>query len=109
MAKRDYYTVLGVKRDASEEDIKKSYRKMAMKHHPDRNPDMPGTDIRSSAASSRIPMPGRYLIWTRSETWPPVTPSEWISRRSCLLSWRSTGRSRLARTVGSAATAMGIR
>jgi molecular chaperone DnaJ len=36
--KRDYYTVLGVNRDAAEEDIKKSYRKLAMKHHPDRNP-----------------------------------------------------------------------
>ncbi|HQU47592.1 MAG TPA: molecular chaperone DnaJ [Casimicrobiaceae bacterium] len=39
MAKRDYYTILGVNRDASEDDIKKSYRKLAMKHHPDRNPD----------------------------------------------------------------------
>ncbi|MCJ2541056.1 MAG: DnaJ domain-containing protein, partial [Candidatus Thermoplasmatota archaeon] len=41
MAKRDYYTVLGAEKAASKDDIKKAYRKLAKKYHPDANKDDP--------------------------------------------------------------------
>ena len=44
MSKRDYYEVLGVSKDADEKDVKKAYRREAMKHHPDRNPDDPAAE-----------------------------------------------------------------
>ena len=39
MSKRDYYDVLGVDKNASEQEIKKAFRRIAMKYHPDRNPE----------------------------------------------------------------------
>ena len=51
MAKRDYYEVLGLGRDASEADIKKAYRRLAMKFHPDRNPEDPSAEEKFKEAT----------------------------------------------------------
>ena len=51
MAKRDYYEVLGVGKGADEKEIKKAYRRVAMKYHPDRNPDDPDADEKFKEAS----------------------------------------------------------
>ena len=51
MSKRDYYDVLGVDRSASEPDIKKAYRRIAMKFHPDRNPDDADADAKFKEAT----------------------------------------------------------
>ena len=51
MSKRDYYEVLGLGRDADEGDLKKAYRRLAMKYHPDRNPDDPGAEEKFKEAS----------------------------------------------------------
>jgi len=46
VAKADFYTTLGVARDAKAEDLKRSYRKLAMQHHPDRNPGDKGAEAK---------------------------------------------------------------
>jgi molecular chaperone DnaJ len=51
MSKRDYYEVLGVSKSSDEKDIKKAYRRVAMKFHPDRNPDDPDADHKFKEAT----------------------------------------------------------
>lgn len=51
MSKRDYYEVLGLSRDATSEQVKKSYRKLAIQFHPDKNPDNPEAEEKFKEAS----------------------------------------------------------
>ena len=50
MSKRDYYEVLGVAKSASNDELKKAYRRLAMKHHPDRNSNDPESEVRFKEA-----------------------------------------------------------
>lgn len=56
MAKRDFYEILGLAKNATEDDIKKSYRKLAMKYHPDRNPDSKGAEEKFKEAKEAYEM-----------------------------------------------------
>ena len=66
MAKRDYYEVLGVDKNASEDEIKKAYRKLAIKYHPDKNPGDKDAEAKLKEAATR-PRKAQAIrpIWVR--------------------------------------------
>ena len=66
MAKRDYYEVLGVNKSASEDELKKAYRKLARKYHPDVNRDNP----------KEAEDYGVSFIHQEMNTWPEMTVLE---------------------------------
>ena len=59
---KDYYKILGVPRDASDDDIKKAYRKLALKYHPDKNKD-PGSEekFKELAEAYDVLRDGKYF------------------------------------------------
>jgi len=65
--KRDFYEVLEVPKNATDDEIKKSYRKMAMKYHPDRNPDNKESEEKFKKLRKRMK---RFLIHRKK---PPMT------------------------------------
>ncbi len=97
MSKRDYYEVLGVAKDASEQDITKAYRKLAMKHHPDRNNGEDsqglGRKVQGGEGSLRGALRRRQARHVRSLRPRRARPGRWRLR------WRTRGLRRFCRCV----------
>ena len=60
--RRDFYAILGVKKNASTKEIKKAYRKLAIQYHPDKNPDDPEASIKFQDIGAAYEV--LFLVWT---------------------------------------------
>ena len=69
VTKRDYYEVLGVDRGAGEQELKASYRKLAMQYHPDRNPGDHAAEEKFKEAAEAYSVPVELLIETPEEAY----------------------------------------
>ncbi|MFM8731422.1 MAG: DnaJ domain-containing protein, partial [Phycisphaerales bacterium] len=64
----DYYEILGIARDASDDEVKRAYRRLAIKWHPDQNPDNPEAEVRFKACAEAYEVlsdPERRAIYDR--------------------------------------------
>ena len=89
MSKRDYYEVLGVSKGASESEIKKAYRKMALKYHPDKNPDDKAAEEKFKQAAEA------YEVLSSPEKnndTISLDMLEWAERRGWIRWWNEHGR-----------------
>ena len=79
MNKRDYYDVLGVNKNASDSEIKKAYRKVAIKYHPDKNPNNKSAEEKFKEAAEA------YEILSNSEKKQKYTKAEKRKQRLFLI------------------------
>ena len=85
MSKRDYYEVLGVDRNASDDDLKKAYRRLAMKHHP-----AAGRHLTMTRCTARAPHPAKLL---HKKTLTSGWPSQFMKPKQKTLATRRPSRS----------------